>query len=89
MKIERLFPQVLRLVEQGYSVAAALRKVGINSGFFYKKCPPKLLSELQHTKATHLVKPAHKGPRLNEFFVLYSLSNAAIVQPFGEVAHEV
>lgn len=77
------------MVERGWTISGALKKLGLNRTIFYQKCPQKLLSELQHTKATHLVKPAHKGPRLSEFFVLYSLSNAAIVQPFGEVTHEV
>lgn len=89
MKYEQAFPILLDMVERGWVISKALKKLGLNRSIFYQKCPRKLLSELQHTKATHLVKPAHKGPRLNEFFVLYSLPNEAIVKPFGEVAYEV
>ena len=82
-KYAAAFEPLLELVQKGWSISGALRKLGLCRWDFYNHCPKELLTELQHLRAARSLKPATSRD-CPEFSEVSKLSKAAMLNPFGE-----
>lgn len=52
-QIQKVYPEVLKLVNGGSTITKAIKRLGVNTATFYKYITPIQRTELQHAVTLH------------------------------------